>query len=615
MQCKVADAATGPLTYEIRLECPAADQPALLAGLARYGRNRIIDHGLVNFATVKGFDDAVYFVVTDKQPNPNALRDWKNRMKTVTCLNLRKLPKVARVTWVRPFTRFSQRRLGWGDVYATRDELAAAAREEKGAEVLAIMPGAATLVRRGEFQQLPALFDALRTGPPAALADCKHQFFTEVISTRPVAGPCGSCGKEESGTYKQGFTQCTACAIIRCKPCAAEATTEMDKQQSFLAAYHEVENAHVWVPSRQACDLCAAAPCGCGSKHCDECKKDARTMQCDCGVVLCGKCLHVHSWSDTPTATATPQQEAEVLLALPRSSQTPQPHAAPQTAQTAATCTFCGQAPRKVCSCGEARCEACYTGENPFETWCEAHPGHRPATCYVTDPQRMEDSVKLEWLTFELGGEAELVEFARKFRELFGEKIGADSQKAACLTLYRKYANITKREDLGRHQYESIAEAREKLYSMECQVPPEELEGFQRVWKKRAPRRCHECNGELPADAPDGQRFCDAHAQTGKTVVCTAVVKRELIDGEEIVLRCNGKVVLSSGCRVCATCGEGATIAEWRAATSGTAGGTELDRSLQKRNEDALKVANDILGFSATRDPNHVAAWTKRRRL
>ena len=130
MQCRAAEDATGPQTYEIRLECPIADQPVLLAGLMRYGRNRIIDNGLMSCATVTGLGDAVYFVVTDGQPIPNALRDWKNRMKAVTCLNLRKLPEVAQVVWVRHFTRFSQRRFGWGDAHATKEEVVAAARDE-----------------------------------------------------------------------------------------------------------------------------------------------------------------------------------------------------------------------------------------------------------------------------------------------------------------------------------------------------------------------------------------------------------------------------------------------------------------------------------------------------
>ena len=623
--CEAAEEA-GPQTFEICLTCPVAEQAILVAGLQRFGKNLIVDDGLWNVATVTGFDDSVFFVVTEgkQRRSDNALRYWQNQMKKVTCLDLRKLPQVAKVKWVRPFTRFSQRRFGWGDVYATRDELAAAAREEKGAEILAIMPGAAPLVRRGEFQQLPALFDALRTGTPAALTDCKHQFFTETISTRPVQGPCGSCGKEESGAYKQGFTKCTACAGIRCKPCAAEATNEGDKQLSFLVAYHEVESAHAWVPSQEDCDLCGAGPCGCGSKHCGECLADVRTMQCDCGAVRCGKCLHVHSWTDTATATATPQQEAEGLRALPRSSQTPQPP--PQTAQTATTCTLCGEAPRRVCSCGEARCETCYrlTGESPFETWCEAHPSHRPATCYVTNLQRMEDSVKLEWLTLELGGEAELVAFARKFREFFGEKIGADSQKAACLTLYRKYANIAKREDLGRHQYETVAEAQEKLYSMECQVPPEELEDFQRVWKENAPRRCLECNKELPADAPRNQCFCGAHADAWK-FVCTSIVNREEIKiGNESTIRsCRGKIVVRSGCRVCATCGAGADIAESVARADSDvarAMGSESKKEQEsakswKRQVDNLKNGSNILGFTASGDTEHVAAWTKRRRL
>ena len=74
----------------------------------------------------------------------------------------------------------------------------------------------------------------------------------------------------------------------------------------------------------------------------------------------------------------------------------------------------------------------------------------------------MKDSVKLEWLGFELGEGASLVEFARKFRELFGEKISADSQRTACLKLYRQYANIVERKDLERGAYPTVAEARNK---------------------------------------------------------------------------------------------------------------------------------------------------------
>ena len=83
MLCKAAHGdEAGPRTYEICLTCSVADQLVLIAGLKRYGRNRIIDHGLVNYAVVTGLGDAVCFVVTDGQPNPNALRDWKHKMNT-----------------------------------------------------------------------------------------------------------------------------------------------------------------------------------------------------------------------------------------------------------------------------------------------------------------------------------------------------------------------------------------------------------------------------------------------------------------------------------------------------------------------------------------------------
>ncbi len=102
----------------------------------------------------------LYFIVTDAQTNNNGLRDWKDRMKTVVCPNLRKFHEVAHVEWVRHFTRFSQRRLGLGDIQATKEDVAAAVREENSEKLLAIMPEARHLITSGELEQLPALFDA-----------------------------------------------------------------------------------------------------------------------------------------------------------------------------------------------------------------------------------------------------------------------------------------------------------------------------------------------------------------------------------------------------------------------------------------------------------------------
>ena len=61
MQCKAAEKGAGPQSYEVCLKCPAEQQPFLVAGLHRYGRNRIIDHGLLNFAIVTGFGDGLVF--------------------------------------------------------------------------------------------------------------------------------------------------------------------------------------------------------------------------------------------------------------------------------------------------------------------------------------------------------------------------------------------------------------------------------------------------------------------------------------------------------------------------------------------------------------------------
>ena len=233
MQCEAAKKGTGPQSYEVCLKCPSSQQSIFAAGLHWYSRNRIIDHGLLNFAIVTGFGDLLYFVVTDGKPNPNAQRDWQHGLFTVTLPDMRKLPDVAEVQWVRHFTRFSQRRYGWGDALATKEEVQAAVDDENEAEVLAIMPKAATLVQRGELEHLPTVFEAMRSGLPA-LADCRHQLLSETMFAQQVPGPCGACGKVESDAYRQGVTKCGACDAVRGKPCAIEAMIQQDQRQSAL---------------------------------------------------------------------------------------------------------------------------------------------------------------------------------------------------------------------------------------------------------------------------------------------------------------------------------------------------------------------------------------------
>ena len=587
MQCKPAEEFTTPRTVEIRLTCPVAQQKNLLAGLQRFGRNRVIDGCALNASTVSGFGDTLYFIVTDKrvQRDDNAYRSWKNEMKKVTCLDLRKLTECAVVESVRPFTRVSQRRFCWGDVQATKEAVVEAVRERNNTELLAIMPEAKSLIQRDELEHLPALFDVMRSGEPISLADCMHQFFEERSISVRVPGPCGACGRVESDTYKMGFTRCRTCACTYCKPCATNITSQQTQQQSLMKAYHEVSNSHVWAPSNRYCDRCDRGPCpwACGGKHCVDCHAKVQTQQCACGAVRCEECLHVHVWVD-PLESASEQTG----------------------------CKMCGQAPHKICSCGEARCAECFArvDSSSVKTWSFVHPHHRPATCYIIDQQKTKTSDKLEWLQFELGKDAGLIPFARKFRELFGTQ----SQKAKCLDLYRQYANITKRKESA--PYGTLAAARKLLYSKECQVPPSELEEFQKLWDADAPRRCHETNSELPAGTPLNQHFCSSeHALAGKRIYCTRVTKRTVVNGEEIVDYCNGKVAYCGACLVCTSCGQGSDVAKNVEKTQEREADTEWGKSM-KRSWESLQNANNYWGkFDSQTDPNYVPAWTKRRRL
>ena len=57
--------------------------------------------------------------------------------------------------------RWIQRLLGGGDARASRSDVEEVVRRENFEELAALMPAAASLVARGEFEVLPDLWDAV----------------------------------------------------------------------------------------------------------------------------------------------------------------------------------------------------------------------------------------------------------------------------------------------------------------------------------------------------------------------------------------------------------------------------------------------------------------------
>ena len=219
----------------------------------------------------------------------------------------------------------------------------------------------------------------------------------------------------------------------------------------------------------------------------------------------------------------------------------------------------------------------------------------------------MKDSVKLEWLGLELRKGACLVDFARKFREIFGEKTGADSQKAACLKLYREYAKIADKQGLTEEQQKTF-------YTMTCKIPPHELTDFERVWDPDAPKRCLDCNKGLGGAAHADQDFCDASCQNADKLISCRHCK--LVSQVDV---CSGVYVCTNPeCRIAASSGSIAeTVARATRMPVDTESGPGNKNSWKRTcsGVDALRLANNAWFFGMETSPGHVPAWTKRRRL
>lgn len=187
-----ADGAVCPQSYVIRLKCLIADRSILRAALIRYAGNSVIDKGHLAVAVVTGIgtNDHVYFVVTttEGQTFANARRGWGTRMKNVTCCNKYtlktfKLEQIAYVDRISLFDRSWQRLFGWGDAYATSEHMVAAVAEYDTETMVALIPGAASMIADGDWRHLSCIFDAVRSGqPPVPTRSCRHNLFGEPVN-------------------------------------------------------------------------------------------------------------------------------------------------------------------------------------------------------------------------------------------------------------------------------------------------------------------------------------------------------------------------------------------------------------------------------------------------
>lgn len=126
-------------------------------------------------------DVGTYFIITERRE-----RSKSKHGETVNA-ELQSTVGSPRAEWICSFNLRLQRLCGWGDVFATPKALATAVKHRNEEELVAIVPGCAALIDRGETHQIPRVEEAIRCGLPA-LTDCKHTFFTEET---PLSEKCG----------------------------------------------------------------------------------------------------------------------------------------------------------------------------------------------------------------------------------------------------------------------------------------------------------------------------------------------------------------------------------------------------------------------------------------
>ena len=223
--------------------------------------------------------------------------------------------------------------------------------------------------------------------------------------------------------------------------------------------------------------------------------------------------------------------------------------------------------------------------QNPQEFW--QHP-LRPKPFYVFDQAKLADADKLLWIRYEEGETLDLPSFARAFLKLFGDKLNDTvKQKSKVLQLYGEY----NAEDGS-------------SWKKECDLPPEELEQFQRVWDPDAPNRCRECGKALKGPAPyrDLDHYCNETCKNAKMKTtckeCKSAANMENVDGYRY-------------CKICYKRRPPKPIPA--ALKQNERDESSLDKKMRS-NRESLCLVQEVLYTDRAADPQHEPAWKRRRR-
>ena len=206
-----------PRTFAVRLDCVAGSEDVVKSILGKLVNDKGNNTNCSNYGLVY-MPDAIFFLVTDPPGTSSQAKNrrahWKNEVAKATCPKTRhKLMDLAKIT-VSQFDRRLQRYFGWGDAFATREDVVAACKKGDQAELLTLMPNAAEV---SNLAIMPQVFDAIAHGPPAITDE------TQVETDKELMRALHEIGKHEFGEPLKN-AECTLCSemyAMRC-PCGVQ---------------------------------------------------------------------------------------------------------------------------------------------------------------------------------------------------------------------------------------------------------------------------------------------------------------------------------------------------------------------------------------------------------
>ena len=216
----VVDNPQYPRTYVVQVQCEPEYKNVVETVLKKFAKDQITMKPLPNAGLL--FKDGAFYLLVTELPHTslpkNRRASWKHEVAKQACPSSKnphqKLTDIVTKVTALQFDRRMQRYFGWGDAFATREDVVAACKKGDKDALIAMLPESADLVEMDSWDLVPALYEKAQGAQLALTYDgdnVQHEVGQHQFGAPVKKAECTICNELYAMVCSCGMQRCQAC--------------------------------------------------------------------------------------------------------------------------------------------------------------------------------------------------------------------------------------------------------------------------------------------------------------------------------------------------------------------------------------------------------------------